>query len=986
MCLVDFEVLGPLRVASEAGSLELGGPAQRVLLAVLLTSPGAPISDDRLVDELWGEDPPPSARHVVQVYVSRLRAILGSLPDGPRIVREGSGYVLRVEPEDLDAGRFKAAVAEGRRLAELDPEAAMDTLSDGMRLWRGAPFADLRESPPSVRSLAEDLERQHLEALELWFDVRLRLGHHHGLIAELEDLLVHHPYNEALHRQLMLALYRCGRQAEALQTARALQTRLADELGIESSPEVRDLYRDILVQAPGLELEPPEPPGNLPRPLSSFVGRTLELREVIELLEAHRLVTLTGPGGIGKTRLALEVGELRRSSFPDGVWWIDVAPVTDPDTVLDGVAGVLGLARTSGSELPAAVVRVLRRRRALLVFDNCEHVAGAVAEVAAAILRGTSSPRVLATSRMPLGVAGERPWKVPSLGLPPDENSVAEPAESDAVRLFVERGRAVDPSFMLDADNTPAVFEVCRRLDGLPLAIEMAAARLPILTPHEIAHHLDDRFALLELPTVGGLTRHRTLEAAFDASHALLSKAERASFERLSVFVGSFDLDAASFVASGDQVASSRMLGVVTALVDASLMFTERDDGRTRYRMLETLREYGAARLQERGGEDDARCAHADYHLDLAVQAAAVLGTPDFAPWIDRLGQSYGELRQALAWSLSNQDRATTLRAAPALREFWYRRGDPRDAQRWTALMLEGDLRDVPLSLLAEVHNAASFAADLVPDLPIAAFHADEAVRLSREGGYDHGLVVALWHRAQVDIAVGDLDSMRRRATDALEICDRHGDRWGRAGPLTALGFVSLFGGSPGEARARFEEALPLFRELGDLSSLSSMTLGPLTSAAIRQGDLRAAERYAAESLELARGTGWEASALVLYGEVLTAVGDLGAAEVAELQGLRAAFDAGLEPWFRMALRDLARIAVERDRYEDSTVLRGASLHNMPSYGLDPTIYRPIEERCTNALGHDRFDQLAAQGEAMTHEQLMDLVGAENLRPVPSAG
>ncbi len=297
---MEFEVLGPLRVRSDDGGRELRVRAQHGLLAVLLTSPNVSISDDRLIDELWGDDPPASARHVLQVYASELRGILGQA-EGPRIVRDGNGYALRVLPDELDAERFAAAVARARELHELDPEGADRVLSEAMRLWRGAPFAGLRHPSPAVREQAAYLERLHLEALHTWTDVRLALGRHRELVPELTALVAEHPDDEALHAQLMLALYRCGRQAEALETARALQDRLRDDLGIELSPEVRDLYRRILLQAPELLLEPPEPPGNLLARLSSFVGRSHELQEVAELVEASRLVTLTGPGGIGKT-------------------------------------------------------------------------------------------------------------------------------------------------------------------------------------------------------------------------------------------------------------------------------------------------------------------------------------------------------------------------------------------------------------------------------------------------------------------------------------------------------------------------------------------------------------------------------------------------------------------------------------------------------------------------------------------------------------
>jgi predicted ATPase/DNA-binding SARP family transcriptional activator len=973
---MEYEVLGPLRVRSEDGAPERGVLAQHGLLAVLLTSPNVAISDDRLIDELWGDDPPASARHLLQVYASQLRGLLGELPDGPRIVRDGNGYALRVQPDELDAERFAATVARARELQELDPEGADRVLSEAMRLWRGAPFAGLRHPSPAVREQAAYLERLHLEALHTWTDVRLALGRHRELVPELTALVEEHPDDEALHAHLMLALYRCGRQAEALETARALQDRLRNDLGIEPSPEVRDLYRRILLQAPGLLLEPPEPPGNLPSRLSSFVGRSHELQEVAELVEASRLVTLTGPGGIGKTRLALEVAQRLRPRFPGGAWWIDLASVTDPDLVADEAARVLGLTILPGEEVVAAVARAAGRRRALLLLDNCEHLAPAAAELAAAVVGGTAGPHVLATSRTPLRVEGEHLWTVPPLGLPVDEAPSRELGEFDAVHLFLERGRAADSSFALDAGNAQAVLEVCRRLDGLSLAIEMAAARLSVLTPHEIVRHLDERFALLELPTVGAPTRHRTLEAAMDASYVLLAGEERRVFERLSVFAGPFDLEAVTAVGLVEASPPERAVAVLGTLVDASLATPERDGEETRYRLLETLREYALARLREQGGEDDARRAHAGYHLGLAEQAGAVVGTPEFASWMRPLVQSYAELRQALAWSLAYQDRAVTLRAAPALRELWYRQADAREAGRWTSRMLEGDVEAAPARLLAEVHAAAAFAAGTANDVQAARSHVEDAVHLFHEDEYTRGLIFALWARSNVLLTLGDLEGVKRSAHEALAVCDEHGDRWGRAGSLSNLGFASLLGGSPDDARAPFEEAQPLYRELGDLGGLVLLALAPLSEVLLRQNDLESAERYATEAVEFAAGTGWQAVALVRYAAVLIEQGAEDAAEAAAVRALEVALDAGLEIWFRQALRELARVAAAGDRYGDAALLLAASHRNAPAYALDPAIYRPLEERCRDALGDDEFDRLAARGEALSHDELMTLAGA----------
>jgi tetratricopeptide (TPR) repeat protein len=407
------------------------------------------------------------------------------------------------------------------------------------------------------------------------------------------------------------------------------------------------------------------------------------------------------------------------------------------------------------------------------------------------------------------------------------------------------------------------------------------------------------------------------------------------------------------------------------------MLTAERDGDRTRYRLLETLREYGLARLRRRGVEGMVQQAHAEHYLDQMSQASGVLGTPDAAQWMTGLALAYAEVRQALAWSLVHQERAATLRAAPALRELWFRRGNAREAGRWATQMLAGDLATVPPGLLAEVHAAASYAQLVTSDLSTALAHADEAILLSRRGDSTNALLHGLWVRASVALASGDIAAIRRDSTEALEICDRDNDRWGRAGPLANLGFASLFGGGTlAEARHRFEEAIPLYRELGDLGSLVVTVLTPLSTTVLRQGDLPAAERYAMEAVEASSGTGWEASALVIYGEALAARGDLEAADAATSRALRVALNAGLENWFRMALRDLARMAAARGGMEDAALLLGASRRNMPSYGLDPAIYGPLEEQCRDGLGVARFEALAKHGAELTHAQLLDLVDA----------
>lgn len=972
---MQISVLGPLGVSSEDGVLDLGAPAQRALLAVLLTSPNRPVSDDRLLDELWGDAAPPSAHHLLQVYASRLRALLRTPGDGQRISHGVAGYTLQIEPGELDADSFVRAIAQARELADSDSQAAEAALATAMHLWRGAPFADLVEVPPVVLREVERLVRLHREAQELLVEIRLRLGQHRALVPELLDLVIREPYDEALHAHLMLALYRSGRQAEALEISRALRARLREELGIDPGPEVERLYRRILLQDPTLLLAPVEPPSNLPTRATSFVGRRSELRDVTELLRTHRLVILTGPGGIGKTRLAIEVADRQRAQYPGGVVWVDLAHVTDPDRVLEELAAVLNVSAAPGASLLAAVGRSISRRPPLLLIDNCEHVAGAVSYVVAGILSATRGPRVLATSRTPLLVEGERLWTVPPLGLPDEASPLARVAESDAVRLFVERGRAADPSFNLDADNVAFVADVCRRLDGLSLAIEIAAARLADLNPREISGHLDRRFELLGPTALANRGRHQTMEATIDASHALLTEEERRVFERLSVFSGTFDISAAAAVGFEGGASPRHVSAIVSALVRASMLTTNSEGEHTRYRQLQILRDYGLVRLRARGEEPQTRRAHAEYFLGACEQAGKFVDTPDFASWADRLVAQYDDITAALGWSLAHHKGAHTLRAARALRELWYRTGQAQEAARWSSRMLDADLKSPPPAALAEVYNAIGFAMDLALDLDAAADAADQAIRLSREAGSRSGEAFALFGRANIALARGDFEAVRRFALDAIAACDRTTDGLSRARPLSLLGYAALFGGSPGEARAMFEEALALHRELADQGSVVIMALVPLVDATLGMNDLEMAEAYAADALEVGTNTRWEAAALVKYASVLAALGDVAAAETAATRGLRVALDGGLVMWVQTAILELARTKAEKDRCSEAARLWGALRQESLRLVVDRTVYGKIEARCRERLGYEPFDLLAAQGARMTDVELEELAG-----------
>jgi predicted ATPase/DNA-binding SARP family transcriptional activator len=962
-----FEVLGPVRASVGGRQVALGPHEQQRLLALLLAAPGG-LTADRLVDELWGEAAPPSARHLVQVYVSRLRAALGPTGTESCIRHEGGRYSLLVAPEDVDARDVVARAREARARMASDPTGARSMLAALERLWRGTAYQGLAEGSPLLEAEVARLEALRREIVVDRVGADLQLGRHAEVVAELERLTAEHPFAEDLWHHRMLALYRCGRAAEALQACRDLRDLLAGDLGVDPCVEVRDLERRILAQDPELRWQPPAPRSNLPMPQTSFVGRAREIATVCELVGEQRVVTLTGPGGIGKTRLAIEVAGRVRGSFPDGIVWIDLSPVDDPSMVLPEVARALGVISVPAHQLLEVIGRSLARRRALLVLDNCELVAPAVAELVSAVLPVAPTLRVLVTSRVPMHLSAEVRWPVPGLSWTV-VRAIGEGGLPDAVRLFADRARAVGQATGLEAGDLAAAAELCRRLDGMPLAIEMAASRTDVLSVAELLDTLGDRAIVLQSTMVDVPARHRSLEAALDWSYQQLPASLRDAFDRASAFVGTFDLDAATAVAcrADDARASA---DVMTGLLDASLLSSDRLDGRRGFRMLQSVRAYGRSHLVARGEVDSADEAHGEHFLSLLVRAGQDLQTPAFAHWVERLTLCYPDVRQALAWSLAHQPRARTLDAALGLFGFWYRTGNPGEADVWSAVMLEGSEGAAPESLAA-AHLCRAFACDLLTRAEEGAAHADQAAGLYRGAGDLPGLALALWGRSSLALQMGDIVTVEQRCADALEVWATAGNRWGRAAPLATLALARVGAGAPAAARAMAEEALALHRELGDIPGQT--VLNPLPLIALALGDPDAAQGYAADMVEAAAGTGWLAPALGHLAAALIAQGDLGRGREVAGRALLVALDAGLEIHFRIALRDLSLMACRRGDVESAAILLGASRRDLPQYALDRRIYSDVEGACRARFGQEGTDALMARGLAMPHAALVDL-------------
>ena len=847
---IEFRLLGPVEAVRKGETLALRGPRQRALLALLLLEPGAAVAGDRLADELWHGRPPAGAPTTIRSYVSRLRSVLG--PGAP-IATAASAYSLRVSAELVDAKRFEQLVKEGQEaLARGAPRGAAARFRAALALWRGRPFSGAGDAV-ALGLEAERLAELRLLALEERIEAELALGSDAELVPELEALVAEHAYRERLWRHLMLALYRAGRQADALGAYRQAREILDRDLALEPTEELRRLEQAILLhEVPAVQA--PEKRHDLPAPVTSFIGRATELAELERLLGEKRLVTLTGVGGVGKTRLALEAAARAVPEIADGVVFVDFAGLADPPLVARHVARALELRegpdRHSGEQLAAA----LRERDLLLVLDNCEHLRGACADLARSLLGQCLQLRILATSREVLGVPGEIDYQVPPLAVPPPDGGPDELRSSEAVRLFVARAREARPRLADDAAAVTAAARICRDLDGLPLAIELAAARTKALSLAEIADRLADRFGFLVSRRRLTEARHQTLEEAMDWSYELLAPEEQRLLARLSVFAGGFTLDAAAAVCLERD--EEHALALVERLVDASLIVAEERDGGMRYRLLETVRRYAAERLERSGEPTELRRRHADYVLALSEAAEDELRRRHSlqSRWGARLHAEYGNLTAALAWSVETGNVEIGLRIAAGLARFWVERDYASDADRWLELLLRNADRTSP-PLRAKASVAAWNVASVRGDAARAERHARRAVELYRAAPEDAGASWALLALGAMHEQRGEDTEGRRRLEEALALHRSAGDEFGVRRSLHLLGNIARETGDVEQARQLLGEALALARAAGDPFHEGAV-LHSVGDSELEAGESDAADALYREALEIGRGIG----------------------------------------------------------------------------------------------------------------------------------
>lgn len=650
---MDFKILGPLEVVADGAQVPLGGPKPRRLMAVLLLNRNRVVSTDRLVDLLWAADRPSDAVAGLRSYVSRLRTVLGEVSGRARLEFQAPGYRLTVSDDELDAARFERMMVRARQVIEAGDDAGAERLlAAALGLWRGPALADVElASGPDEAELAR-LEELRLAATEHRAEALLHLGGAGELVAELDALVRRYPEREPLSCLLMQALYLAGRQAEAFEVYHRLRQLLVDELGVEPSEPTRRLHQRLLEQDPALIPAGTAPADTVPRRGTTFVGRGEEITAVTAALRTAPLVTITGVGGVGKTRVAEEVARAARGRFPDGVWWCELAPLADNSRIGHAVSAALRVRDRPGLTIEQSLLEYLRRRRLLLVLDNCEHVIDQAAGLARELVTHCPGVAVLATSREILAISGEQVQPLRPLPV------------ADAAQLFVDRARAIRPDVGTDPADR-AVTDICRRLDGLPLAIELAAARIRAMSPAEVSDRLSQA-PLLVSSHRDGNPRHHSLTATLDWSYRLLSAAERRLFARLSVFSGGADLAAVHAVCADPGSSEIDTLDLVTALLDKSLITSTHGPGGTRYGMLETLRSYAREQLP---GDPTPAHRHAVHYVELAERAAHGVQGPDEQTWIDRATPDYGNVRAALDALLEAQDPGLALRLVASLPE-----------------------------------------------------------------------------------------------------------------------------------------------------------------------------------------------------------------------------------------------------------------------------------------------------------------------------
>src|SRR5579884_857252 len=858
---LEIWLFGPLNLRVNGTSVTRSCMRKaRHLLALLALRTGHEVERAWLAGTLWPESAERQAHSNLREVLHHLRQVLAE--ESPRLLSPTRRTLcLELTEAQVDVLAFDAAIRRGDSVS----------LERAVALYRGPLLEDCLEE--WVLLERQQREQAYLQAREQLAEAALQAGDAAGAGVHLRSVIGVDPLREGAQRGLMQALADGGDYAAAVQVYRQLRLLLHRELHTEPDPQTTALFEQLrararyqaqVVRSTPVPTAPTAPaPIRLPKPVSGLIGREQEIEEVSASLSAVRLLTLTGAGGVGKTRLAIATAEAVADDYPDGVCFVDLAPLSDPALIPHSVASVLEVREEPGRALLETLSGALRSKALLLVLDNCEHLLEGCIPLVAALLQSGKRLKILTTSRQSLGITGELVWRVPSLSVPPvhatpivEKEPVGVWLEYAAVQLFVARAQLIAPAFRLSQANAGSVVQICQQLDGIPLALELAAARLLAMSVEQIASRLSDRFGLLRGGSRADLPRQQTLQAMLDWSYELLTQKERLLLGRLSVFASGWALEAAESVCADEQVEAFEVLDLLVSLVDKSLVIAEERAGRSRYHLLETIRAYGRERLLEREEETRWCARHLAYFLALAEEAEPHLTGPLQAEWMERLKAEQDNLRAALRWSEHDKESGEAgLRLAGALWRFWGIHGNWSEGREHLRTALSQDDLPPGSPARAKALNGAGNLAEHQGDYAEARALHEQSLAISQELGDKRGIASSLNNLGLVAQWQGDYAAARTLYEQSLAIDRDMGDQWGIACALNNLGNVAREQGDDATARTLYEDSLAIRRELGDKGCIA-ISLHCIGYVAWRQGDYTTAQTLHEDSLAIRRELG----------------------------------------------------------------------------------------------------------------------------------